>query len=350
MPEVVGSFSALQILLATRNRQYGLLNAPVITFHSPAQVVISAAVRPLYASTVASAPVSTCTQNTGFFRRIFQFIKSLPSSVQTKLLRDIADENADERRRAVGHDLAPHRAVAVLERLQSPALLLLLFHHALDTGSQLADRGGQLVELAHIVLQQLNALILPTIFFFEPSAKLFVLCAGNGTVHLHSSSFKAEGRLPVPHYHYSYSRPSSSLYSASVNLPAAKKMSSLSSKPSVWPRSIMRFKVRYSIIFHLLSFVQTQFKQGQSIFVIYDHSICVVLCGRLRLRQRRLIRLDFLRGSRYNLFGYEFVARNRAVIERLIEIMALRERKFISKAFINFYPTGEVCRKGIFSL
>ena len=58
MPEVVGSFSALQILLATRNRQYGLLNAPVITFHSPAHVVISAAVRPLYASTVASAPVS----------------------------------------------------------------------------------------------------------------------------------------------------------------------------------------------------------------------------------------------------------------------------------------------------
>ena len=127
-----------------------------------------------------------CTQNTGFFRRIFQFIKSLPSSVQTKLLRDIADENADERRRAVGHDLAPHRAVAVLERLQSPALLLLLFHHALDTGSQLADRGGQLVELAHIVLQQLNALILPTIFFLEPSAKLFVLGTSDGTVHLHS--------------------------------------------------------------------------------------------------------------------------------------------------------------------
>ena len=73
MPEVVGSFSALQILLATRNRQYGLLNAPVITFHSPAHVVISAAVRPLYASTVASAPVSTCTQNTGFLILIFQF-------------------------------------------------------------------------------------------------------------------------------------------------------------------------------------------------------------------------------------------------------------------------------------
>ena len=54
MPEVVGSFSALQILLATRNRQYGLLNAPVITFHSPAQVVVEEEIvlRELYYSTL----------------------------------------------------------------------------------------------------------------------------------------------------------------------------------------------------------------------------------------------------------------------------------------------------------
>ena len=69
----------------------------------------------------------------------------------------------------------PTSAVAVLERFQPLALLFLLFDHTLNAGGQFADRGGQTVQLTNIVLQQLNALVLPTIFFFEPSTKLFVL-------------------------------------------------------------------------------------------------------------------------------------------------------------------------------
>ena len=80
----------------------------------------------------------------------------------------------------------PTSAVAVLERFKALALLFLLLDHALNRGCQLADRGGQLVQLAYIVLQQLNALVLPTIFFFEPSAKLFVLGTSDGIIHITS--------------------------------------------------------------------------------------------------------------------------------------------------------------------
>ena len=43
------------------------------------------------------------------------------------------------------------------------------------------------------------------------------------------------------------SRPVSSSYSSRVSLSAAKKTSSFSPRPWVWPRSMRRFNVRYSI-------------------------------------------------------------------------------------------------------
>ena len=60
--------------------------------------------------------------------------------------------------------------------------------------ASLPTEAVRLVQLAHIILQQLNALILPTIFFLEPSAKLFVLGTSDRIIHKTSFSLEAQKR------------------------------------------------------------------------------------------------------------------------------------------------------------
>ena len=49
--------------------------------------------------------------------------------------------------------------------------------------ASLPTEAVRLVQLTHIILQQLDALVLTTIFFLEPSAKLFVLGTSDRIIH-----------------------------------------------------------------------------------------------------------------------------------------------------------------------
>ena len=76
--------------------------------------------------------------------------------------------------------IAPSRSSSVSSRLPCFSCSLTMLSMLV---ASLPTEAVRLVQLAHIVLQQLNALVLPTIFFFEPSAKLFVLGTRDRIIH-----------------------------------------------------------------------------------------------------------------------------------------------------------------------